>query len=502
VGPDHFGIVSIDCGKSRSKWLFCDFYGTLLVPPTTLPHTAEAFRQAVACVKQTAQQHLIRDTLVAVEMTGIYHRPVQRAFQAAGFETRLVHPFASRHFRQPASPDIKTDDIDLGSIFRAAVNGFGLLEPQWPEVYSVLQLLARHGRDLVEKRSLLQCQIRHYLGRCLPGYADLFEGDALWKRAWPLYLARRGQTPQQILQAGIPGVNRWLREQKFRLQQRSVQRVLAWAANAPTPENLTPHLSRVWLNLYEDWQNKSQQITQLEQESAEMLAKTPYLLLLSHPGINVVSAAELAGEMGPIEYYSSPRAVTGRAGLFPSRYQSDEVDHPDGPLAKYRNARLRAAWLLIADNLIKCNAYFHGKYFLWKQAGVDPRNIRCRIANRAVRAIFHMVSGRCLYRHPSRLQRGYVLDKLLKFHEERNTPPPAILRDLQQAAQQIPEQDRAAEAEELQGRYERLRRSRLAGPKAIGELLLVVLERYGITDIPLKAEALSPDAAESDVGTR
>jgi hypothetical protein len=53
----------------------------------------------------------------------------------------------------------------------------------------------------------------------------------------------------------------------------------------------------------------------------------------------------------------------------------------------------------------------------------------------------------------------------------------AILRDLQRAVQQIPERDRAAEAEPLQGRYERLRRSRLAGPQAIGELLLVVLER-------------------------
>jgi transposase len=41
------------------------------------------------------------------------------------------------------------------------------------------------------------------------------------------------------------------------------------------------------------------------------------VLLLSHPGINVVSAAELAGEMGPIANYAGPRSITGRAGLFP-----------------------------------------------------------------------------------------------------------------------------------------------------------------------------------------
>jgi len=42
--------------------------------------------------------------------------------------------------------------------------------------------------------------------------------------------------------------------------------------------------------------------------------KTPYLWLLLLAGINVVSAAELAGEMGPIEHYANANAITGRAG--------------------------------------------------------------------------------------------------------------------------------------------------------------------------------------------
>ena len=62
---------------------------------------------------------------------------------------------------------------------------------------------------------------------------------------------------------------------------------------------------------------------------AGLLASAPYVLLLSIVGINVVSAAELAGEMGPIERYPKARAITGRAGLFPSRYQSDQVNRRD-----------------------------------------------------------------------------------------------------------------------------------------------------------------------------
>ena len=35
VGPEHFGIVAVDCAKARSKWMLADFYGNILIPPTT-----------------------------------------------------------------------------------------------------------------------------------------------------------------------------------------------------------------------------------------------------------------------------------------------------------------------------------------------------------------------------------------------------------------------------------------------------------------------------------
>ena len=71
------------------------------------------------------------------------------------------------------------------------------------------------------------------------------------------------------------------------------------------------------------------------------LVQTPYVLLLSHPGINVVTAGELAGEMGPISHYANAKAITGRAGLFPSRYQSADVDLADGKIIRCSNRRLR-----------------------------------------------------------------------------------------------------------------------------------------------------------------
>ena len=115
--------------------------------------------------------------------------------------------------------------------------------------------------------------------------------------------------------------------------------------------------------------------------------------MLAIPGINVVSAADLAGEMGPIEHYANANAITGRAGLFPGRYQSDQVDHTTS-LIRCGNKRLRDALMQIGDNLITCNDHFHGLAELWRARDVDPRLQRVRVVKQFSRLAFAMLAGR------------------------------------------------------------------------------------------------------------
>ena len=178
-----------------------------------------------------------------------------------------------------------------------------------------------------------------------------------------------------------------------------------------------------------------------------LLVKTPYVLLLSWPGINVVTAAELAGEMGPIQNYPSDGAITGRAGLFPSRYQSDKVDRSDGPLVSRANHALRYVLLLIAENLLLCNAYFRRLGQRWQAQGVNPRIRHVRVAKHFCRIAYQMVAGRQVFRHPSCQKRHKILEKLSTFHSEHDTQIDQILRDMNAAAAWIPPSEYAAEAE-------------------------------------------------------
>ena len=83
VGPEHFGIVAVDCAKRRSKWMLCNFYGKVIIEPTGVEHTRGGLRAMTQSIAEACQAEGLTDTIVAVEMTGIYHKPVYRAFRKA-----------------------------------------------------------------------------------------------------------------------------------------------------------------------------------------------------------------------------------------------------------------------------------------------------------------------------------------------------------------------------------------------------------------------------------
>src|ERR1700730_4264242 len=256
VGPEHFGLVCFDCAKARSKFLLADFYGRVLIPPTTVAHNRPDLDAAIAQVRHAFDIHQLRDGLVAIERTGRYHRLVQRAFAAAGFETRILHPFVTKQYRQPVDPGNKTDDTDLAAIQRATVTGCALLEASRDEAWTTLLLLIRHRRDLVRKGAALNCQIRDHLEAALPGFAACF--DKLWDSPVPWHFLQHFPTAAQLRQAAMTTLCQSLRQAGIRSQQRTVQPVLDWAEQAAPGDIAADQHRRIALAYYHDRSHKTQ----------------------------------------------------------------------------------------------------------------------------------------------------------------------------------------------------------------------------------------------------
>lgn len=475
AGPNRFAVVAVDCAKLRCKWMLCDFYGHVIVEPTTVDCNRQSLRAMTLQARAACDQAGIVDSIVAIEMTGVYHKPVVAAFRQAGFETRLVHPHTSKHYAAVSHPDLKTDDNDLEAIFQAACQGFGLLKPPVDNVYQTLQAYSRHRRNLIQQRGRLQVQIRALLHQTMPGFADLFSVKKFFNESIAINVARHFISPQQIDVARVEGLTEYLKQNGIRFRRPTLERIVAWAASAAAPDPLAVLLHQIWCELDDLRQKMSEQIQVSERKMAEFLAQTPYVLLLSVSGINVVTAAELAGEAGPIELYPSAEAIKGRAGLFPSRYQSDEVDHSDGALARNGNRRLRCALMRIAGCLIDHHPQYRGLSEKWKARKVNPCDRRCRVANRAVRMIFQLVSGRQLYRRRG-IDRQYLLSKLMDFHRRHSSSPEQTAASLNSALTWLPKSSYQSEGATLADELKKKKRNL----QSLGELLIELLARLGV----------------------
>jgi hypothetical protein len=274
------------------------------------------------------------------------------------------------------------------------------------------------------------------------------------------------------LQAGL---SQRARQAGLKAHRSTLETLVAWAHSAPSAEEPATLHHRLFLELDADQLAKARSIDAIESELAGLLARTPYVLLLSIVGINVVSAAEFAGEMGPIERYPKARAITGRAGLFPARYQSDQVDRRDGALIRHADHDLRYAILMIADNLIKCNEYFAVLARGWRLQGKDARDLRVRVAGRFCRIAYQMVAGRMAFQHPCARRRDSILSKLIQFALEHGTASDQLARDLDAAVSQLPATLHREEATPLTEQLARVRKRRGAGPHLLGTILPAVL---------------------------
>ena len=479
VGGERFGIVCIDPAKYRSEWMMADYFGNLLIPAQTLEHQAAFFKIAFASIREAQAKYNIQDLIVSIERTGNYHLIPKRAFAKAGFETRVVHPFATKQFRMPANPGNKTDETDLYAQHRAAVAGFGLTDQELESPYRELQVRIRHRRNLIEKASSIACQIKEHMHRSLPGYATLFKH--LFEHQAALAIARRCKSSAEVLELGHKGLRDLLREQSLRYQVRTVDKILAWAAQAEADSIQDGRLHHaVWTDLEQLYRGLRQRAFEVEREIAHDLVKTPFVRLLALPGINVTLAADLGGEMGPMHRYLDPNAITGRAGLFPSRSQSDQTDN-SGSIIRQSNRRIRSALMRIADSLACHCAYYRGIADADSARGMDVRKSRVKTAKKFSRIAYRCVGGDEPMKHPAFQQPNSIIEKLREFHQMHQTPLDETLTDLKIVVEQLPYNTRGHEATVV-SEVLRQNSKRKRGTPSIGALLPAVLARLGVSE--------------------
>lgn len=436
VGPEHFGLLLVDSGKRHYAVRLTNFFGDDLWEPEPVRSHRIALEAMMAEVERQMAKHGLTDLVVGIERTGRWHQPVKQMVEKK-WPVKMIHPFTTKQLRQPASSGIKTDPIDLTAMLRAMICGYGTEDLELPEPWLEFRLVSRARADLVGKRACLKTQCAGRMEALLPGYTDLF-GD-LWKTPAAAALIAAYPSARKLLRADAERIMERLSRMGVKCQRSTVDRVRAWAAQAaPADAGAAVH-QRILRDHLAVIRHLTVLIDRYEADLLGLLVQTPVVLLLSITGLNVVSASDYGSEMGPDEHYIGAKNVTGRAGLFPARYQSDGTDHADGPVVAGRNARLRQTIIDIAHNLLSRNPYFQAWRRLPDHKDLENKEARVAVGNRYVRISFHMLRHRTVFNHPLAGRQDSVLCKLLAFGRDRRVPADRLYGLCAQALRQLPD---------------------------------------------------------------
>jgi len=427
----------VDSGKRHFAVRLTNFFGESLWQPEPVRNHRIALEKMITEIEEQMQAHGLTELVVGIERTGRWHHPIKQMVKKQKWPVKMIHPFTTKQLRQPASLGIKTDPVDLTAIQRAMICGYGTEELELPELWLEFRSFSRMRTDLAKKRSCLKTQCAGLMEALLPGYTDLF--DDLWKTPTTAALIEAYPSAQKLLRAGADRILKKLSKMGVTSRRVTVERVRAWASQA-APADPGPAVNH---RILCDYLALIRQLTILidryEIDLLRYLVQTPVALLLSITGINVVSASDYGSEMGPHEHYIGPKNVTGRAGLFPSRFQSDETDHADGPVVAGRNARLRQAILGVARNLLSRNPYFLAWRNLPDHKNRHINDARVAVGCRFVRNSFHMFRNKSVFQHPIAGRQDSVLCKLLAFAREKRVHADQIYELAVQALEQLPD---------------------------------------------------------------
>lgn len=409
-------IVPIEIGKRYHKACMADYFGSILKEPFEFHSSQEGIRFLDRTISKVCRSRQAENVFVALEATGHYYKRPAASMSELGYPNLFViNPLSTAQCRKAGLTWSKTDDMDLKAIGQALLRGYGTLycpeQPSWED----LREICRYRRFEVRHQTALKNKIHSMLDQLLPGITDLemFKDLHLWHPASLEFLSKHPQV-ERIAGLNPKNIVQFFRRRGRRLSPEAGYQLIGWTKQTFTqhaPAN--PTREEILQSLLGELNRLSQQIAQLEVKLLGYLVRIPAVVLLSIDYVGPIRAGEFAGEITPVEQYSSSRALIKAAGLDPTRSQSASRESPDHPISKKGSNKLRYISIEIGDGLMRHNDYF--AYFAKRltERGKSKDCAAVATATRFMRVAFWMIKQQKPFLPPNGL--GVSKDPLAKI---------------------------------------------------------------------------------------
>lgn len=210
--------------------------------------------------------------------------------------------------------------------------------------------------------------------------------------------------PQDYAQLRREDLTLLNRREVLRWPESTLERIGTAAQRAfPVPEAVAPVWRDPLRRLDEVFTGLEPLVARYEQDLIQLLVQTDALRWLTLPGIGVVCAGDLYGELGSPAWCASAKPAVKWAGLDPAFSQSGEQPVRSGRMSREGNRWLRAAATQAAAVLAP---HHHNAYFLQYGArlperGKAPQQILVAVAHKCLHGALAMIRTHQVFAPPT-----------------------------------------------------------------------------------------------------
>ena len=393
-------IVGVDIAKKLQWASFTDYRGLELGKAIKFNNSKDGFRNILASIETTCKLKGLKQVIVGMEPTGHYWKPLAHYLSAHDVTVVMINPYHTKRAKElDDNSPTKSDRKDSLTIARLVRDGryYEVYLPQ--DVYAELRVLSNTRIGLLKRQNALKNNITAVMDEYFPEIRTVFKKPLTGKAS--LQILKSCPFPELILALGIEGVLAEIKKAVKRTVGRKKACELVEAAQSSIGVNYGLSAAHLKLRLLiEELELLKEQLEQVKEEMDLALTETGYKdLILSIPGVGIVSAASFLGEIGDPLRFEHPNQISRMAG-YNLVEDSSGQNQSRTVISKRGRKNLRSILYQMAMVMVARNNEMKELYQYLKNRPDNPlkrKQALVVISKKAVTIIYNLVKKQARY---------------------------------------------------------------------------------------------------------
>lgn len=390
LGLDHH--VAVVLGKEPTRGRL-DRFG--------FAPTQEGFTYFHSRMARLLEREQATDMLVGMEPTNGFWKPLAQELELRDQAYCLVNPYTVKKHREGDQLDRSRDDNrDAQQIAKLVRQGAytqtQLLHGMYAELRQYVVWYDRLTKDSTRQKNVIWSLVKQVFPELTIAFKDLGRKTALamLSRCAPAATVRQmdWEPFEAMVRSGFHGERLYLKglRQAYDLAFHSVGIHDGLQA---IQDSLSAYVETLW-----HLEKQRERAACKMHDTLHALPEAPYVL--SIPGIKVVNAAMILGEIGDPRRYTSGRQLVKLAGVHPTPNTSGRKQRSRTPMSRKGRPRLRSALNQAVVTLIREDPAFKRRFEHLCQRKENPLEKMQAIGvlmNRLMRIIWALIQGSVYY---------------------------------------------------------------------------------------------------------